>query len=49
MCGGTVATPYRDLEEMMAERGSEVDHLPIHRWVLIYALELDKRVRLQEN
>ena len=25
---------YRDLEEMMAERGVEVDHSTIARWVL---------------
>jgi len=39
------ALSYRDLEEMMAERGVEVDHSPINRWVLSYAPELDKRVR----
>lgn len=39
------ALSYRDLEEMMAERGVEVDHSTIHRWVLSYAPELDKRVR----
>lgn len=36
---------YRDLEEMMAERGIEVDHSTINRWVLKYAPELDKRIR----
>ena len=39
------ALSYRDLEEMMAERGVEVDHSTINRWVLSYAPELDKRVR----
>ena len=29
----------------MAERGVEVDHATIHRWVLKYAPELDKRLR----
>ena len=29
----------------MAERGVEVDHSTINRWVLSYAPELDKRVR----
>ncbi len=29
----------------MAERGVEVDHSTIHRWVLSYAPELDKRIR----
>jgi transposase-like protein len=36
---------YRNLEEIMAERGVEVDHSTINRWVLKYAPELDKRVR----
>jgi transposase-like protein len=36
---------YRDLEEIMAERGVEVDHSTINRWVLNYAPELDKRLR----
>lgn len=39
------ALSYRDLEEMMAERGVEVDHSTINRWVLKYAPELDKRIR----
>ena len=36
---------YRDLEEMMAERGVEVDHSTLNRWVLKFAPELDKRIR----
>jgi transposase-like protein len=40
---------YRDLEELMAERGVEVDHSTIHRWVLSYAPELDKRIRPDLN
>src|SRR5436305_7535848 len=36
---------YRDLEEMMAERGLAVDHTTIYRWVQRYAPELDKRCR----
>ncbi len=39
------ALSYRDLEEMMQERGIEVDHSTINRWVLKYAFELDKRIR----
>jgi IS6 family transposase len=38
---------YRDLEEMMAERGLTVDHSTIARWVLAYAPELEKRVKPQ--
>ena len=36
---------YRNLEEMMLERGLEVDHSTINRWVLHYAPELDRRCR----
>jgi IS6 family transposase len=36
---------YRNLEEMMAERGVEVGHSTINRWVLKFAPELDKRLR----
>lgn len=36
---------YRDLEEMMAERGLTVDHSTIARWVQRYAPELSKRIR----
>ncbi|WP_242043406.1 IS6 family transposase [Leptolyngbya sp. FACHB-671] len=39
------ALSYRDLEEMMQERGVEVDHSTLNRWVLKYAPELDKRIR----
>jgi transposase-like protein len=36
---------YRDLEEMMWERGLSVDHTTIYRWVQAYAPELEKRIR----
>ncbi len=36
---------YRDLEEMMLERGIQVDHTTIYRWVQAYSPELDKRCR----
>jgi transposase-like protein len=36
---------YRDLEEMMKERGLAVDHSTIFRWVQRYAPEINKRVR----
>ncbi|HAT1179973.1 TPA: IS6-like element IS1628 family transposase [Corynebacterium striatum] len=36
---------YRDLEEMMTERGVPVDHTTIYRWVQKYAPELDKKTR----
>jgi transposase, IS6 family len=38
---------YRDLEEMMAERGLMIDHTTIYHWVQRYAPELEKRCRPQ--
>jgi hypothetical protein len=35
------ALSYRDLEELMAERGLGVDHTTVFRWVQRYAPELD--------
>src|SRR5947199_3207967 len=37
---------YRDLEEMMRERGLIVDHTTVFRWVQKYAPEINKRIRL---
>src|ERR1700694_34082 len=36
---------YRNLEEMMRERGLQVDHSTIYRWVQNYAPELERRCR----
>lgn len=36
---------YRDLEEMMAERGVSVDHSTVWRWVQRYAPILNQRLR----
>jgi hypothetical protein len=36
---------YRDLKEMMRERGLSVDHTTIYRWVQAYAPELEERIR----
>jgi transposase, IS6 family len=36
---------YRNLEDMMAERGLTVDHSTIARWVLRYAPVLNERIR----
>ena len=38
-------TSYRDLELMLADRGIEVDHTTIFRWIQAYAPELEKRIR----
>ena len=39
------ALSYRDLEEILVERGLSVDHTTIFRWVQAYAPEIDRRVR----
>ena len=36
---------YRDLEEMMLDRGLSVDHTTVYRWVQHYGPELDQRCR----
>jgi transposase-like protein len=36
---------YLDLEEMMRERGLNIDHSTIFRWVQRYAPEINKRIR----
>ena len=36
---------YRELEEMMTERGNAVDHSTIFRWVQRYAPEMEKRLK----
>jgi transposase, IS6 family len=36
---------YRDVEEMMRERGLHVDHTTIYRWVQCYAPELEQRCK----
>ncbi len=35
---------YKNLEEMMAERGIKVDHTTIIRWVHRYSSEMEKKV-----
>ena len=37
------ALSYRDVEELMLERGVKVDHCTIYRWVQKYAPEVEKR------
>jgi transposase, IS6 family len=36
---------YRDLERMLADRGVQVDHTTLFRWIQAYAPELNKRIR----
>ena len=40
---------YRDLEEMMLERGLHVDQTTIYRWVQHYVSEIEKRCRPHIN
>src|SRR5260370_2893118 len=37
--------PYRDVEELLAERGFVADHVTIWRWVQCYAPEVERRLR----
>ena len=36
---------YRDVEELLVERGLDTDHVTVWRWVQIYAPELEQRLR----
>ena len=40
---------YRQLEEMMQERGVEVDHSSLNRWVIKYTSALDKAFRQRKR
>jgi putative transposase len=37
----TYPMSYRQLEEMMRERGVSVDHSTLNRWVIKYAAEIE--------
>ena len=36
---------YRDLELMLADRGAEIAHTTVFRWIQAYAPEIEKRIR----
>src|SRR5437764_10394595 len=36
---------YRDVEELLAERGIAVDHVTLWRWVQRYVPEMERRLR----
>ena len=40
---------YRQLEEMMRERGVVVDHSTLNRWVIKYAPEVEKQFRRRQR
>ena len=42
------AVSYRDLEEIMAERGVHVDHTTLNRWVVKYSPSISKAAQ-QKN
>ena len=43
------AVSYRDLEEILAERGVDVDHASLNRWVVRYAPQLTEQARLRKR
>ncbi|MCP4412269.1 MAG: IS6 family transposase [Gammaproteobacteria bacterium] len=43
------ALSYRDIEEIMKERGFNVDHSTIHRWVIHYAPLLEQKFRMKKR
>lgn len=40
---------YRDIEEIMKERGFNVDHSTIQRWVVHYAPQLEEAFRKKKK
>ena len=36
---------YRDVEELLGERGLQADHVTVWRWVQRYAPEMERRLR----
>jgi IS6 family transposase len=40
---------YRDVEELLAERGLHADHVTVWRWVQRYAPEMERRLRSKLN
>ncbi len=39
---------YRDVEELLAERGIEVDHVTVYRWVQRFAPEFAQAARARQ-
>jgi len=40
---------YRNIEEMMAERGIKLDHSTVQKWVVKYSPELEKAFRKRKK
>jgi len=43
------AVSYRDLEEIMTERGVQIDHETLNRWVVKYSPDIAKRVQIRKS
>ena len=43
------AVSYRDLEEIMAERGIQVDHATLNRWVVKYSPDIAKAAQMRKQ
>ena len=43
------AVSYRDLEEIMAERGVQVDHATLNRWVVKYSPSIAKTAQRKKQ
>lgn len=43
------ALSYRDIEEINKERGLQVDHATLHRWVMEYAPQLESKFRQKKK
>ena len=42
------AVSYRDLEEIMAERGVQIDHATLNRWVIKYSPDIAKTAQIRK-
>lgn len=40
---------YRNIEELMEERGTELDHSTVHKWVVNYAPQLEGAFRKKKK
>ena len=40
---------YRAIEELMAERGTEVDHSTVQKWVVYYGPQLEEAFRKRKK
>lgn len=43
------AVSYRDMEEIMAERGVRVDHATLNRWVIKYSPAIAKTAQMKKR